>query len=387
MNLKSKLPALASLPLLAALLAPAVLGQEDPNKNAVGRVDHAKVTTLLGADIKNKANENLGDIQDLVFNKDGRISYVVVSFGGFLGMGDKYFAMPWETLKAGPGNDFTVDLDKDRLEKAPGFDKKNWPNMADASWTTEVDRYYTTRTAPDRSWGGKAATLKNAEIRNATGAKLGMVEDIIVDLDRGRATLVIVHTEKSVEPKDSWIALPWSSLNVVAKDNVFGLNGSESTLAQAPNFGKDKWPVMDRAYTIQVYRYFGRDLDVDNTTVLPIDKACCCRSTRMVGSTCRTATNEELGIVKDVVLSSEHGRVMFLVLDTPAADGQFRAIPWSLCRFTKAGDCVITCDAATVKSAPTFKEDAWPDFDDAKWQEKILTHFGVKDEHIYSSSR
>ena len=119
----------------------------------------------------------------------------------------------------------------------------------------------------------------------------------------------------------------------------------------------------------------------------PVNKACCCRSTKMVGAACRAAGNEDLGVVKDIVLNSANGRVMFLVVDTRNADAPYRAIPWSLSRFSKVGECVLTCDAATVRSAPAFNEDTWPDFDDAKWREKNLAHFGVKDEHIYSKSR
>ena len=313
---------------------------------------------------------------------------VVVSFGGVLGMGDKYFALPWETLKAGPGSDFIVDLDKDRLDNAPGFDKKNWPKMADSSWTTEVDRYYTTtKQGADRSWGGKASNLKDAEIKNAAGAKFGEVEDIIVDLDLGRATLVIVHTENDVEPEDAWIALPRSSVDVVPKDNVFTLNGSDATFARMPNFSKDKWPVMDRAYAIQVCRYFDRDSDAVDATAQPVDMACCHRSTKIVGSTCRAAANEDLGVVEDIVVNSATGRVMFVVLDTGVADKAFRAIPWSLCRFTKTGECVLTCDAATVRSAPAFSEGTWPDSDDARWHNKNLAYFGVEDEPAYARNR
>ena len=74
MNQKSKLPTLESLPLFAALLAPVAFSQDELDEKGVDRADHAKVSNLLGADIKNHADENLGDIQDLVFNIDGKIS-------------------------------------------------------------------------------------------------------------------------------------------------------------------------------------------------------------------------------------------------------------------------------------------------------------------------
>ena len=82
-------------------------------------------------DVRNAANEKLGDIQDVVLEQEtGMIAYAALSFGGFLGMGDKLFAVPWAALK--PTADrkaFTLDIPKERLQKAPGFDKKNWPDL------------------------------------------------------------------------------------------------------------------------------------------------------------------------------------------------------------------------------------------------------------------
>ena len=72
-----------------------------------------------------------------------RIAYAVLSFGGVLGMGEKLFAVPWSALKLDTVNKrFTLDINKDRLEGAPGFDKGAWPRMADRSWATQVHSYY-----------------------------------------------------------------------------------------------------------------------------------------------------------------------------------------------------------------------------------------------------
>jgi hypothetical protein len=73
----------------------------------------------------------------------GRVAYAVLSFGGVLGMGNKLFAVPWSALRVDEDEkSFILDVDKTKLEKAPGFDKSNWPNMADTTWGSEVSRYY-----------------------------------------------------------------------------------------------------------------------------------------------------------------------------------------------------------------------------------------------------
>lgn len=65
--------------------------------------------------------------------ESGRVAYAVLSFGGFLGMGDKLFAIPWSSL---------ANVDKELLKAAPGFDKDHWPNMADHTWGAKVYTYY-----------------------------------------------------------------------------------------------------------------------------------------------------------------------------------------------------------------------------------------------------
>lgn len=102
--------------------------------------------TLLGNDVYNLLDEDLGDIKEIMLDVPaGRISYAVLSFGGLLGIGEKLFAVPWEALTLDTVNKrFTLDVSKDRLENAPGFDKDNWPNMSDPVWADELHNYYGT---------------------------------------------------------------------------------------------------------------------------------------------------------------------------------------------------------------------------------------------------
>jgi sporulation protein YlmC with PRC-barrel domain len=102
--------------------------------------------TLIGNDVHNHKDEDLGDIKEIMLDvPNGRIAYAVLSFGGFLGMGDKLFAVPWEALKLDTENErFVLNVEKDRLESAPGFDPDRWPDMADPTWQNEVHSYYGT---------------------------------------------------------------------------------------------------------------------------------------------------------------------------------------------------------------------------------------------------
>jgi sporulation protein YlmC with PRC-barrel domain len=100
-----------------------------------------------GEDVVNRQGETLGDIEEIMIDvRSGRIAYAVLSCGGFLGIGDKLFAIPWSALTLDTDNkQFVLDVDRDRLKNAPGFDKDHWPSMADQSWATQVHSYYGTR--------------------------------------------------------------------------------------------------------------------------------------------------------------------------------------------------------------------------------------------------
>lgn len=100
--------------------------------------------TLLGNDVYNDAGENLGNIKEFMIDMaSGRIAYAVLSFGGFLGMGDRLFAVPWQALKLDTANKrFTLNVSKEKLKNAPGFDKDHWPSMADPTWATSVHTFY-----------------------------------------------------------------------------------------------------------------------------------------------------------------------------------------------------------------------------------------------------
>lgn len=100
--------------------------------------------TLIGDEIKNNEGETLGHVEDLMLDlKNGKIEYAVVAHGGVLGMGEKLFAVPWGILSVDrPGQFLVLNVDKEVLRNAEGFDKDAWPNSADPNWRQKVEDYY-----------------------------------------------------------------------------------------------------------------------------------------------------------------------------------------------------------------------------------------------------
>jgi sporulation protein YlmC with PRC-barrel domain len=109
--------------------------------------------TLIGDSVVNGNDDNLGDIKEIMLDMHtGQVAYAVLSFGGFLGMGTKLFAVPWQALHLDTVNKrFVLNIDKERLKNAPGFNEDAWPDMGDVTWSNQIHSFY--GTDPSRAGG------------------------------------------------------------------------------------------------------------------------------------------------------------------------------------------------------------------------------------------
>jgi sporulation protein YlmC with PRC-barrel domain len=103
-----------------------------------------KASSIIGTDVVNPQSENLGEIKEVVIDPGtGKVAYAVVSFGGFLGMGKKLFAIPFKSFEYNvTKNEYVLDVTKERLKAAPGFDADHWPSMAEEKWNRDIYKYY-----------------------------------------------------------------------------------------------------------------------------------------------------------------------------------------------------------------------------------------------------
>jgi sporulation protein YlmC with PRC-barrel domain len=166
---------------------------------------------IVGMNVRNAQGEKLGDVKDLMvdFEHPARIRYAALDYGGFLGIGDKLFAVPWQSMKLRHDADnnqrmfLELDADKDSLKNAPGFDKDHWPNFADNHWADEVHKHYRVHTenanvdvdvkkAPAKSDKNVATALirrvskiQGIEVKNEENQKIGKVEDLVMNANNG----------------------------------------------------------------------------------------------------------------------------------------------------------------------------------------------------------
>lgn len=129
--------------------------------------------TLMGEDVVNTDQDSLGDIKEIMIDmRTGQVAYAVLAFHGMFGRGEKLFAVPWQALALDTDKKrFVVDIDKDQLKSAPGFNPEAWPDMDDVNWAAQVNTFY----GVDLSQGGSMGmNMPGSMVRGATvGAGVG----------------------------------------------------------------------------------------------------------------------------------------------------------------------------------------------------------------------
>ena len=120
---------------------PSVTGAMTPAERHDWERTH-RTSRIVGTEVRTRTGEKIGDIRDLVLDNAGRVRLAIVSTGDFLALGDTLHAVPWDAMTLGPKDDRILDIDKARLEQAPHFTSRTWPDLGDEAWLAENRRHY-----------------------------------------------------------------------------------------------------------------------------------------------------------------------------------------------------------------------------------------------------
>lgn len=211
---------IALVPLLSTMTASADSGRQlertntahDKNENATSW----RASNVIGLDVKNANSETIGDVEDIVLDmKDGKVIAVIISSGGFLGIGESFSAVPLSVLRYDEqAEGFKTSLTKEQLDKAPQFKADEWPDYNDES-TSETMRSYSHSINSDTDTSTYTANSGNEPGRDAqTANKHGTNakdEQIAKDIRSE-----IMDTQLSSNAKN---------INIIARDERVTLNG------------------------------------------------------------------------------------------------------------------------------------------------------------------
>ena len=138
-----------------------------------------KGSQLIGAKVEDPSGKSIGSIEDVMVDASGRIPFAVLSFGGFMGIGDKWYAVPWNAMQIERDREskdvkrIVMDVSKETLERAPSFTKDRWPDTRDSQWSRDTQKF----------WSDTSITM--AVKSKLAGEKLSTLTKVNVDTHQG----------------------------------------------------------------------------------------------------------------------------------------------------------------------------------------------------------
>jgi sporulation protein YlmC with PRC-barrel domain len=275
----------------------------------------AKASDVIGMEVQNNQNENIAKVADIAVDvESGRVVQVILSTGGFLGLGDTLTAVPPGAFHLNASNKvYNLDADKEKLKGAPKFDDSMWEVDTQSNRVAEVYSYYGEKpyftTDHDGDWTAnkdvrmnkndiraldkaantepalktdealgqerdlkgnranysrgnlgyvqKASKLIGTPVKNIQDEKLGKVENLILDLSAGRIVAVIISSGGFIGIGDELSAVPPTALRYNSEHTNLELDASKEMLASSPHFKANEWPDMSQpGYAGGVYRAY-----------------------------------------------------------------------------------------------------------------------------------
>ena len=232
-----------------------------------------KLSELAGSEVRNSKGEEIGAIEELIVHpSSGGIEYAAVSIGGFLGLGERLYPIPWSLLNPRHAEDstdvfFLLDVPRATLESAPAFVSDAWPRV-DSDWERTICRHYGTL-LPEPAQDGirmlvRCEALSDARVMGEEERELGSIEEIAVDPTEGCLNYVVLQSEQPETGETERYVLPWGTLHVEpaveSAVRVEAPDVSAKALRVAPVFELDSWLLMSNPVWLRtVYTFWELD--------------------------------------------------------------------------------------------------------------------------------
>lgn len=243
-------PFLSITGVLALLAGIGPLANAEDKKPTKEAFQMQKASDLIGKSVENAEGEKLGEVQDLAIDPDrSRVAYIVLSHGGILGVGDKWFAVPTRAMTLpGHAKNFVLAVEKDQLKNATGFDKDSWPQSNNIAWGVETHKHYGQKpywmddgdgATPSDLRLHKASEVIGRSVQNDRGEELGEITDLVIDTDRARIAYAVLSFGGVMGLGDKLFAIPASALQMPEPAEHAVLEVEKDQLKSAPGFDKN----------------------------------------------------------------------------------------------------------------------------------------------------
>jgi sporulation protein YlmC with PRC-barrel domain len=224
-----------------------------------------RASELLGKEVRNQQGQELGEIEDVLVDvSTGRVQYAVLSFGGFMDMGDELFTFPLSAFdRSQRGEQLVLNVSSEQLQKAEGFDEENWPVYGrDKDFFDRVQNLFGGQPAPDvtsqaRLNSMRLSNMMGQDVSDRSGEYVGEIENVVVDMGRGRISYVLMEFDRDGTPNDKLIPLPMSALAAPTREGQdVILKVAREHLDRRMDVDRNNWPNLnDQAYQRNMDRY------------------------------------------------------------------------------------------------------------------------------------
>jgi sporulation protein YlmC with PRC-barrel domain len=197
-----------------------------------------RASRLIGMSVRDNKGENLGKIKEVVVDiSSQRVRYAVVAAGGFLGIGDRHFLYPLNEFSEAPAGDYLImNRDRDALQNASGFDGSDWPDFNDPQYRAQIDRSSGAERPRRPSTNlEQASELLGSDVKDRTGAEVGELRDLIVNLPSGEIRSAWVEVEDGARGGERVVSLPPARLATSPDNDEVILNMTSTELRDAPS--------------------------------------------------------------------------------------------------------------------------------------------------------
>jgi sporulation protein YlmC with PRC-barrel domain len=257
---------------------------------AVSKATLWSVNDSIGSNVVNAKGEDLGDVEDIVLDRNkSRIAYVIVSYGGVLGLGDKHFAVPWQAFGQTDDRELSLAIDPEQLKSAPGFEKGILPNTSDPLFHESVYSFYNTKPysleqkkkaradaqatqekvddsafdwagwvnrGEDTTWARRLGEVIGTNIENAQGEAIAELEDVIVDSREARAGYAVVSFGGTLGYFADTAIIPWNALRLDLTRDAYVTDATLAQLERAKLSDTEYRNLEDMNYSQALYGNF-----------------------------------------------------------------------------------------------------------------------------------
>lgn len=368
-------------------------------------------------DIVNPEGEDLGQVQNFMVDPEtGRIVFLIVSFGGILGLTDKWIAVPMDVLSYDIDNgNFIMDVPREILEKAPGIDKDKWPYELNLDWLEEVytcfgcqpyweshTRWTAKKTGGVETLTVAASWLKGHSIKDAAGNEIGKIDDLIMDLRSGYMTYAITDINAYEALKNRKIAIPIEAFSIGGDNESLQLNIERVKLENAPVFDPASIKV-DSNTVGKVYTYYGYSSYWNNRNIWQRRSAAVHPESSsmtyqpdlypisdLMGAPVFDVQNKDIGRIDDLMIDLQSGYLASAILvsgNILDVGEKYYPIPLEVLSFDPVKKTFyLSVDRETVQEAPAFDKDRLP-FVDRQGLIDVYAAYGYtpywRETHVY----